>query len=92
MVRAMFPGTFDPIHHGHIDIAVRATQIFDEVIMAVYDRPLKTLMFDPDERMALVLEAFKDTPGIRSGLQRTTMDLPARCRQGIMRAACILRF
>ena len=65
MVRAMFPGTFDPIHYGHIDIAVRATRLFDEVIMAVYDRPLKTLMFDPDERMALVLEAFKDTPGIR---------------------------
>src|SRR3990170_2155435 len=65
MVRAMFPGTFDPIHHGHIDIAVRATRLFDEVIMAVYDRPLKTLMFDPDERMALVVEAFKDTPGIK---------------------------
>ncbi len=54
MVRAMFPGTFDPIHYGHIDIAERATRLFDEVIMAVYDRPLKTLMFAPDERMGLV--------------------------------------
>jgi pantetheine-phosphate adenylyltransferase len=71
----MFPGTFDPIHYGHIDIAVRATRIFDEVIMAVYDRPLKTLMFDPDERMALVLEAFQDTPGIKVlGYSGLTMD------------------
>ena len=75
MVRAMFPGTFDPIHHGHIDIAVRATRLFDEVIMAVYDRPLKSLMFDPDERMALVIEAFRDTPRIKVlGYSGLTMD------------------
>ena len=54
MVRAMFPGTFDPIHYGHIDIAERSARLFDEVVMAVYDRPLKSLMFAPEERMALV--------------------------------------
>ncbi len=64
MVRALFPGTFDPIHYGHIDIAQRAARLFDEVIMAVYDRPLKSLMFDPDERMALVKQAVKDDPKI----------------------------
>ena len=48
MVRALFPGTFDPIHYGHIDIAERASHLFDEVIMAVYDRPLKSLMFGPE--------------------------------------------
>ncbi len=65
MVRALFPGTFDPIHYGHIDIASRAARLFDEVIMAVYDRPLKSLMFGPEERMALVTQAFKDQPRIR---------------------------
>ena len=65
MVRAMFPGTFDPIHYGHVDIAVRAARLFDEVLMAVYDRPLKTLMFEPEERLALVREAFKDNPKIK---------------------------
>jgi pantetheine-phosphate adenylyltransferase len=65
MVRALFPGTFDPIHYGHIDIATRATRVFDEVVMAVYDKPLKSLMFSPEERMALVNEAFRDNPKIK---------------------------
>jgi len=65
MVRALFPGTFDPIHYGHIDIATRATRVFDEVVMAVYDKPLKSLMISPEERISLVKEAFKDNPKIR---------------------------
>ncbi len=75
MVKALFPGTFDPIHYGHIDIAQRAARLFDEVVMAVYDRPLKTLMFDPDERMALVNEAFKGNPKIKvTGYSGLTVD------------------
>jgi pantetheine-phosphate adenylyltransferase len=64
MVRALFPGTFDPIHYGHIDIAQRAARLFDEVVMAVYDKPLKSLIFSPEERMRLVAEALKDNPKI----------------------------
>ena len=65
MVRALFPGTFDPIHYGHIDIASRASKLFDEVVMAVYDKPLKNLLFSPEERMALVQEAFRDNPKVK---------------------------
>ena len=65
MVRALFPGTFDPIHYGHIDIAERAARLFDEVVMAVYDKPLKSLTFSPEERMALVSEAFKTNPKVK---------------------------
>jgi pantetheine-phosphate adenylyltransferase len=64
MTRALFPATFDPIHNGHIDIVQRAAKLFDGVIVAVYERSLKTLLFSPEERMALVQEAFKDQPGI----------------------------
>ena len=65
MVRAMFPGTFDPIHYGHIDIAERATKLFDELVIAVYDKPLKSLLFSPEERIELVNQAFGKHPKIR---------------------------
>lgn len=65
MVRAVFPGTFDPIHHGHIDIARRASRLFDEVVVAVYDRPLKNLLFSPETRLDLVRQAFADDHKIK---------------------------
>ena len=65
MIRAIYPGTFDPIHNGHIDIANRATKLFDEVIISVYERPLKSLLFSPEERMSLVRETFKNMPKIK---------------------------
>jgi pantetheine-phosphate adenylyltransferase len=65
MVRAVYPGTFDPIHHGHIDIALRAACLFDELIVAVYDRPIKNLLFSTEERISQVREAFKNDKKIR---------------------------
>lgn len=75
MIRAIYPGTFDPIHNGHIDIATRATKLFDEVIIAVYERPLKSLLFTPDERMLLVKQTFKNIPKIKvMGYSGLTVD------------------
>ena len=75
MVRAFFPGSFDPIHYGHIDIAKRAVRLFDELVIAVYDKPLKSLLFTPEERIALVREAFADEPKIRvTGYRTLTVD------------------
>lgn len=65
MVRALFPGTFDPIHYGHIDIAERASRLFDEIVVAVYDKPSKSLFFSPEERISLVREAVDSNPKIR---------------------------
>jgi pantetheine-phosphate adenylyltransferase len=65
MIRAVFPGTFDPIHYGHIDITKRAKRLFDEVIVAVYDRPLKTLLFSPEMRIELARQAFNDDSNIQ---------------------------
>ncbi len=75
MVRAFFPGSFDPIHYGHIDIAKRAVRLFDELIIAVYDKPLKSLLFTPEERIALAEEAFADEPRIHiTGYSSLTVD------------------
>ena len=79
MVRALFPGTFDPIHYGHIDIVERAGRLFDEVVIAVYDRPLKSLTFSPEERIALVEATFNKHPKIRVvGYSGMTVEF---CRQ-----------
>jgi pantetheine-phosphate adenylyltransferase len=64
MIRAVFPGSFDPIHNGHIDIALRASKLVDELYVAVYDKPLKSFLFSPQERIALVEGVFKGYPKI----------------------------
>jgi pantetheine-phosphate adenylyltransferase len=75
MVRAVFPGTFDPIHFGHIDIARRASKLFDEVVVAVYDLPLKNLLFSPEERLKYVRQSFADDKKISvTGYSGLTVD------------------
>ena len=87
MKRAIFPGTFDPIHLGHIDLANRATAIFDELILAVYDKPLKNLVFNPDDRLEMARQSFLDNPKIRvTGYSGLTVEF---CRQ--MDAVAIVR-
>ena len=58
--KALYPGTFDPITNGHIDLANRALKIFDEVVISVAAASLKKKIFSFDERVALVQEIFKD--------------------------------
>jgi pantetheine-phosphate adenylyltransferase len=54
---AVYPGTFDPVHNGHIDIARRAAHLVDELVVAVYATPSKNLLFTTEERVALWREA-----------------------------------
>lgn len=55
--RAIYPGTFDPITNGHIDIVTRAAAMFDQVVLAIAASPSKKPMFDLDERVALAQSA-----------------------------------
>ncbi len=60
MVRAVYPGSFDPVTLGHLDIARRSSRLFDEVVIAVYDAPPKKLLFDTSERIQLWEESVRD--------------------------------
>ncbi len=62
---AIYPGTFDPITNGHLDLVVRASKIFDEVVIAVSDNPRKNPLFSIDERLDMVSEIVKDIPNQR---------------------------
>ena len=64
-VRAVCPGSFDPITHGHTNIIERAANVFDEVIVAVGRNTTKNYLFDFDERVALVEDAVAHLPGVR---------------------------
>ena len=58
---AVYPGTFDPIHNGHVDVIRRSVEIFDEVIVAVAYNPHKdSALFSPDERVELIRETIRD--------------------------------
>lgn len=64
--RALYPATFDPVHYGHLDLMKRAADLFDELVVGVYDhkRPTKSLLFSVDERIAMIEEALNGRPNI----------------------------
>jgi pantetheine-phosphate adenylyltransferase len=64
MPRAIYPGTFDPVHNGHIDIATRAAGLFEHLTVAIYARPLKSLLFSTEERRMMLQEALAHVPNL----------------------------
>ncbi len=64
MTTALYPGTFDPITNGHLDIAIRAAKLFQKVVLGVYDTPEKSLLFDTEERVSLARQATADIPNV----------------------------
>ena len=57
MVKAVYPGTFDPVTNGHVDMVERASHVFDTLVVAVYRTPPKTVMFTAEERVELLRQA-----------------------------------
>lgn len=66
MTIAIYPGSFDPITNGHLDIVRRASAIFDELIVGIYDRPEKRLLFTTEERIELAQQAVAGFKNVRA--------------------------
>ena len=63
---AVFPGEFDPITNGHLDVIRRAAVLFDELIVAVGINPEKKELFSVADRVSIIRGLLKDDPGIKS--------------------------
>jgi pantetheine-phosphate adenylyltransferase len=75
MKRAVFPGQFDPITNGHLDVIRRGVALFDELIVAVGINPEKRELFGLDQRIDMIGELLKDTPGVKvQGYTGLTVD------------------
>ncbi|MGD2030662.1 MAG: pantetheine-phosphate adenylyltransferase [Desulfobacterales bacterium] len=61
---AIYPGSFDPVTNGHIDIAERGLKLFDKIIVAILHNPVKDFLFTVEERVEMLENSFKDYPDI----------------------------
>ncbi|WP_309497039.1 pantetheine-phosphate adenylyltransferase [Sulfurovum sp.] len=83
--RAIYPGTFDPVTNGHLDIMNRASVMFDEIVVAVAQSASKEPMFTHDQRIAMVEAVTKDSPKIRVvGFEGLLVDLSDKLNANII--------
>lgn len=64
MTVAIYPGSFDPITNGHLDITARAAKLFEKLIIGIYDTPAKYLLFTTEERVDLARQAVANLPNV----------------------------
>ena len=65
MPSAVYPGSFDPVHNGHVDIAARASKVFSELVIGVYDAAPKAPLFSSHERIEMFSKSVADLPNVR---------------------------
>ena len=85
MTTAIYPGTFDPITNGHLDIATRAAKLVEKLIIAVYESPEKRPIFTAEERVALVRQAIAGLPNVEvQSFNVLTVDFARRVKANAM--------
>jgi pantetheine-phosphate adenylyltransferase len=82
---AIYPGSFDPITNGHLDIATRAARIFDKLVIGVYETPNKPILFSTEERVELIRKAIADLPNVEvQPFRGLTVDFAKRVKARAM--------
>jgi pantetheine-phosphate adenylyltransferase len=64
MPRAVYPGSFDPVHNGHLDLMARASKLFDRLLVGVFEAPPKKALFTTEQRVGLIEEAVVDLKNV----------------------------
>ncbi len=64
---AIYPGSFDPVTNGHVDIAQRGLRLFDKIIVAILSNPVKDFLFTVEERIEMLESSFEEYPNIEVG-------------------------
>ncbi|MFW6157917.1 MAG: pantetheine-phosphate adenylyltransferase [Planctomycetota bacterium] len=85
MSMAVYPGSFDPISYGHMNLARRGLKIFDRLIVAVARNVAKETLFTPDERVEMVREVLRDEPNVTvDSFEGMTVDYVRGCGANVM--------
>ena len=64
MVKALYPGTFDPVHNGHVDIVSRSARLFEIVYVGIYEQPEKSALFSTKDRVSMFKESVEHIPNV----------------------------
>jgi pantetheine-phosphate adenylyltransferase len=85
LTSAIYPGSFDPVTNGHLDIVNRAAALFDKVIICVYDVPMKHLLFDTKERVDLMKKAVAHLRNVQvTPYKGLTVDFARKMKAGVI--------
>ncbi len=85
MTIALYPGSFDPITNGHIDITTRASRLFDKIIIGIFEKPDKRLFFSTEERVDLAKRAVAHLPNVEvKSYSNLTVDFARQVNAKVM--------
>ena len=82
-MKAMFPGSFDPITNGHLDVIVRGSRMFDELIVAIMTNSSKHALFSTEEKMTMLADAVRTYPNVKAIAMADDLTVKTAAKLGV---------